>query len=207
MISRKQVIQTIIIALLSLMLASCAQQQPWVKIDKDSRVISNDTFKVTLPVGWMHAAGWNAYYNITRDKANVYLNVNRVSFSRDGFSLESMDFIRFDAKDAMPHLQRAYTANMLPSEAAELLVADLKKSGLESLTVIKNEPATIAGKAGFKLLVSRKNSNGLRVDRLIYGFGHKSGFYVLSFEAPTVHYFAAYQNTFLETLNSFRLID
>lgn len=206
MISRKSTSHTAIIALFALLLTSCAQQ-PWVKIDKETRIVSNDAFKVTLPIGWMHAASLNKAYAVWRDKASVPLAVDRVTFTRDGFVLEDMDFIRFDAKDALPNLQRAYTANMLPSEAAELLVADLKKSGLESLTVLKNEPATISGKAGFKLLISRKNANGLRVDRLIYGFGYKSGFYVLSYEAPSVYYFAAYQNTFVETINSFRLIE
>lgn len=205
MTSKRRATHVTIIALCALLLSSCAQQ-PWVKIDKDTRTVSNDTFKVTLPVGWMHAASWNSYYTVVRDKTRVPLQIDRIKFTRDGFTLEDMDFIRFDAKDAMPNLQKAYTNNMLPSEAAELYIADLKKSGLESLTVEKNEPAMIAGNAGFKLRISRKNSLGLRVERLIYGFGHKSGFYVLSYEAPSLYYFPTYQDTFTEALNSFRLV-
>jgi hypothetical protein len=205
MISYRRAFQTALMALFILLLTSCAQL-PWVKIDKETRLVSNDNFKVMLPVGWMHAA-YLTGYSVVREKVYVPIAVNRVSLTRDGFSLEEMNFIRFDAKDALPNLQRAYTANMLPSEAAELLVADLKKSGLESLTVHKNEPATIAGKAGFKLHISRKNARGLRVDRLIYGFGYKSGFYVLSYEAPGLHYFPTYQGAFIEALNSFRLIE
>ncbi len=134
------------------------------------------------------------------------IGVDRIALTRDGFPLQDMDFIRFDAKYAMPHLRKPYTSNMLPSEVADLWIADLKKSGMSALKVHGNEPATIGGNAGFKLHLSHKNARGLQIERLVYGFGHKSGVYILSYEAPSIHYFPEHRNTFIETVNSFRLM-
>jgi len=194
----------VVYALVALALCACGTQ-PWTQIDKDTRTTGNNLFKLTLPVGWMRANFLNEVYYVKRDKQNVPIRVDRVTFTRDGFQLQDMDFIRFDAKDAFPHLQKSYSNNMLPSEAAELFVADLKKAGLEALTVQGNEPAVVAGKPGFKLHIAYKNIRGLRVERLVYGFGHKSGFYILSYEAPSLYYFPTYRNTFNEVMRSFKL--
>ncbi|MFL6621540.1 MAG: hypothetical protein ACJ8NR_02825 [Sulfurifustis sp.] len=198
-------VRHVVSALLALTLAACVTP-PWTQIDKETRACSNAVFKITLPVGWMRANYLNDVYYVKRDKSVVPLRVDRITFTRDGFALEDMDFIRFDAKDGFPNLQRPYTSNMLPSEAADLMVSDLKKAGLDALNVQSNEPATIAGKAGFKLHISYKNARGLRIERTIYGFGYKSSFYVMSFEAPSLHYFPAHRGTFNEVVQSFRLI-
>lgn len=204
MISLSKKSFAIIIA--ALLLTSCAQP-PWVMINKEKRTVSTDSFKVSLPTGWMHAASVQGYYTIKRDKDYEYLRVDRVAVTLDGFYLEDIEFIRFNTKDALPYLKREYTGNMLPSELAELYISDLKKSGLEAITVEKNEPAIINGKQGFKLLLTRKNSRGLKVNRLIYGFGHKSGFYVMSYEAPNLYYYPTHLASFTESLNSFRMIE
>lgn len=203
MISRRTS-DLIVVGLLALILSACIAQ-PWTQIDKDTRTAGNSVFKLTLPMGWMRANYLDNVYYVKRDKTTWPIRVERVTFTRDGFALEDMDFIRFDAKDAFPHLQKPYTSNMLPSEAAELLVADLKKAGLDTLSVHSNAPATISGKAGFKLHISYKNARGLRTERLIYGFGYKAGFYLLSYEAPSLHYFPAYKETFDQVVRSFRL--
>lgn len=190
--------------LLPLVLAGCFAT-PWVHIQNENRVSENAVFRVTLPVGWMRADYASQAFFVKRDKKHVPIPVDRITFTRDGFNLEDMDFIRFDAKDAFPHLQKPYTGNMLPSEAADLLVADLKKSGLDSLTVHSNQPVTVAGKTGFRLHISHKNANGLRFEHVIYGFGHKSNFYRMSYSAPSLHYFSTYRSTFNEVVQSFRL--
>ncbi len=53
---------------------------------------------------------------------------------------------------------------------------------------------------------SYRANRGLQIERLIYGFGHKSGFYIVNSEAPSLHYFPENRNTFIETVNSFRLV-
>lgn len=190
--------------LLAVALSACVAP-PWTLTDKESRIAENAAFKVTLPAGWMWARYLDERYFVPRGERGELLAVDRITLTRDGFGLEDIDFIRFNAKDAFPHLQKPYTSNMLPSEAADLLVADLKQAGLESLTVNSNAPATIAGKRGFKLDISYKNARGLVTERLMYGFGDKSGFYLLSYEAPSLHYFPAFKDTFQGVLNSFRL--
>ncbi len=192
---------------LALLLASCASPT-WVKISKDTRNISTDSFKVTVPQEWMHWAGGQNFETIKREKEYpVFLRVDRVYVTLDGKYLEQIEFIRYDAKDAFPYLKREYTSNMLPSEAADLYVSELKKSGMENITVIKNEPAMIAGKPGFRLLLNWKNASGLRVDRLIYGFGYKSSFYLLSYEAPNLYYYPKHLAAFTEAFNSFKLVE
>jgi len=204
MINRRTIQNAFFSLVCAVLLSGCVQ--PWTLIDKDHRISSNGAFQVTLPVGWMQANMLNSVYYVKRDKYNVPLRVDRITLTRDGFPLQDMDFIRFDARYALPNLNKPYSANMLPSEAADLWVADLKQAGLASLKVHSNEPATIAGNTGFKLHVSYKNARGLQIERLIYGFGHKSGFYILNYEAPSLHYFPENRNTFIETVNSFRLV-
>ncbi len=195
---------TALAALLAIALTACVAP-PWTLTDKESRTAENASFKVTLPTGWMWARYLDERYFVPRGERGVLLAVDRITLTRDGFGLEDIDFIRFNAKDAFPHLQKPYTSNMLPSEAADLLVADLKQAGLESLNVGSNAPATIAGRRGFKLDITYKNARGLVTERLMYGFGDKSGFYLLSYEAPSLHYFATYKDVYLGVLNSFRL--
>ncbi|MDH4190339.1 MAG: hypothetical protein OEW21_09055 [Betaproteobacteria bacterium] len=204
MMQRPGIRSTAVAALLALTLAGCVAP-PWQLTDKGGYTAENAAFKVSLPTGWMWAKYLNAGYYVPRAERGQWLAVDRVTLTRDGFGLEDIDLVRFDLKDAFPHLQKPFAGNMLPSEAADLLIADLKKAGLESLTVLGNEPATIAGKPGFKLHVAYKNGRGLSTERLMYGFGHKSGFYVLSYEAPGLYYFPTYKNAFLGVLNSFRL--
>jgi hypothetical protein len=191
-------------SILAVALGACVPAQ-WVKIEAENRTASNRTFQVNLPVGWMHANRLNRVYYVKMERYNAPIPVDRITATRDGFPLQDMDFIRFDAKYAWPHLRKAYTSNMLPSEAADLWVADLKQSGLASLKVHSNEPAQIAGNVGFKLHVSYKNARGLQIERLIYGFGHQSGFYILNYEAPSLHYFPENRNAFIEAVNSFKL--
>ncbi len=204
MTNRLSIRNAALAALLALAVSACVAP-PWTLTDKESRTAENAAFKVTLPTGWMWARYLDERYFVPRGERGTLLAVDRITLTRDGFGLEDIDFIRFDSKDAFPHLQKPYTANMLPSEAADLLVADLKQAGLDSLTVNSNAPATIAGRRGFKLDISYKNARGLVTERLMYGFGDKSGFYVLSYEAPSLHYFAAYKDVYVGVLNSFRL--
>lgn len=177
----------------------------WARIDSDSRMVSNAAFTVELPVGWVRLQSANDSYEASHKGERQTIKVDRVVITRDGLNLEQIDLIRFNAQNAFPHINKPYKNGMLASEAAELYVADLKAAGLDNLSVVKNAPKEVAGKSGFELHVKFKNDRGLQSERLIYAFGDNSGFYLMSYQAPTLHYFEMYKEVFVRIAQSFRV--
>lgn len=91
---------------------------------------------------------------------------------------------------------------MLPSELAQLAIAELKASqsnSLPSLEILRNAPVELAGHTGFDIHLQYKTDAGLRMDMEMRGVVDNSGFYLLKFSAPTLHYFERDRQTF-ETL-------
>ena len=115
----------------------------------------------------------------------------------------------FDASwhfDDFPNINKKFKATMLPSEVAELMIAELKASpSMAALTVVTNDPAEIAGKHGVQLHVRYKNPKGLQFDNVTVAFGDKSGFYVLNYRAPSLHFFNRYLPVFEKIRSSFTL--
>lgn len=177
----------------------------WARVTTDTRIVNNGSFSIELPVGWVRADGLKQAYSVTMQGENRVVDVDRVLVTRDGINLDMIDIIRFNVKDAFPHIKKEYRAGMLPSETAESYLADLKAAGIENLTVLKNAPKTVAGNQGFELHVSFKNNRGLRSERLVYGFGNKSGFYVMVYQAPSLHYYEMYKEVFRRVTDSFKL--
>lgn len=199
----KTKLQVVIALFLAAIIAACGPL--WVRVDSQTRITKSPTFIVELPIGWVRAGGLSNSYYVGSGSAGRNLTVDRVLLTHDGLNLQAVDLVRFDVKDAFPHIKKEYRSGMLASEAAELYIADVKASGLENLTVVKNAPTTVAGRPGFEVHIRFKNNRGLQSERLVYGFSDKAGFYVLSYQAPTLHYFPNYKDAFLAIVNSFRL--
>lgn len=171
------------------MLAGCVST--WVRVDGADEHYAAAHYQVSLPRGWLRI----------EDQGNLLL-------SKDGPDLQRI-LIQFQSHEkAFAKLEKDSSASMLPSELAELAIAELKASGedgLPSLQVLRNEPVEIAGHMGFAIHARFKTDDGLRIELLLRGFVDERGLYLLTYRAPTLHYFARDLGAFESVVASFRI--
>lgn len=174
--------------LTTVLIAGCATT--WTRIDDAGRSYQGAHYSVMLPVGWMRL----------ESGGNLLL-------SKDGLDLQRI-IIEYHTHDkAFETLKKASSATMLPSELAELTIAELKasqKDDLPSLRVISNAPVDIGGHAGFLLHLGYKTDAGLRVEMLMEGFADANGYYLITYRAPTLYFFERDRAAFDAVCASFR---
>lgn len=91
------------------------------------------------------------------------------------------------------------SSTRLPSELAELTIAAFKatqEEGLPSLEILHNTPVKLAGHNGFDIHLRYKTDAVLRIDMLLRGVVDESGFYLVKYSAPTLHYFERDRQTY-----------
>jgi hypothetical protein len=179
----------LIVCLSLLALAGCAAT--WVRVDDADRRYAGEHYTVTLPAGWMRSQ--------TEDS---------LMLSRDGLDLQRI-VIEYRPHDkAFEKLGKSSSAGMLPSELAELTIAELKASqdeGLPSLEILDNRPTQIAGHTGYALHLRFKTDAGLRIEVLLRGFVDEQGLYQLLYRAPTLHYFGRDREVYESVAGSMKL--
>lgn len=172
---------------ITFLVAGCAA---WVRVEQPLTESPDKSFTVELPVGWM--------------RANLVLN--GITVTRDGLGLQSITAMKLAHDKAFPTIKKTSSAEMLPTELAELQLAELKiQDDMSNLEVISKKPARIAGRDAFRLHVRVKNKKGLAVDQVTYGFTDNSGLYLLNFDAPRLHYFERDLPAFEQTVKSLQL--
>lgn len=178
--------------LLPIVLASLAGcVTPPARVDVPLTEAPDRSYTVDLPVGWIR--------HIAQDKS--------VLVSRDGFPLQIIVVAHLGAAGAFPKTKKAASETMLPSELAELQIAEMKTEGeqMAALKVIENEPAALDGRDGFRVRVSYRTPRGLEIHRVTYGAADPSGYYRLDYVAPVLHYFDGTYGDFDKVVKSFRL--
>jgi hypothetical protein len=160
-------------------------------VDKPELVGPGKSYTVQLPVKWVKLATFDESVVVTRD----------------GFGLQHVSISRRPAKDAFPKTKKAADEKLLPSELAELQIAELKSSGeqMATLAVAENAPAAVGGKSGFRLHLQFRSERGLDFEQIHYGVAYKGYYYLISFQAPRLYYFDKYRPDFERTAASFTL--
>jgi hypothetical protein len=184
--------RVLVLSVLTATLAGCATSSAptWSSIEESARTAQIGRYSVELPGGWMQ---------FKSDQSD------RCLVSRDGTNLQLIEIVRTKPEEAFPNLKRGVPAGAPPSELAELQVANMRASqGWGDLKVAKNESIAIAGTTGYSLLTQFKSSRGLRYERIVVGFAEANGYYTLSYQAPTLHYFGRDRATFDALLRAFR---
>jgi len=173
-----------------LLFAGCVQAP--ARVDSMPTQAPDKSYSVDLPIGWIKQG--------SPDNRTLIA-------SRNGFLLEGMHISKRPIKEAFHRTKKAATAQMLPAELAELEIAELKSQDqfTAALTVEQNEPAEISGREGFDLRVRFKNTRGLEIQRVVYGFVDQAEYYRLSFQAPMLYYFDKYYPDFQKAVESFQL--
>lgn len=162
------------ITLLLACLAALPACATWTRAPEGGLDLRHGDYVATQPAGWM------------RSEARGPM---KGCMTLDGLGIQFISFEKLDLDDAFPALDRKASVDMLPSELAELVVAELKAKGFDALVVLSEGPAVVAGQEAFRLHVRDVQATSLRVDRLIYGFVTPSGFYLLGETAPALYYF------------------
>ncbi len=176
------------VVILSLLLSAC---NTWQRIDESSSVIETEKYTVKMPVGWVQL------------KVNNHLLV-----TRDGPDLQKIQITVSESAKAFEAIEKSSSEVLLPSELAELYIADLRKqhkNGLPSLEVLSNSPTTVDGHAGFQLLLRYKTDNGLFYNQRVTGFATKDSFYCIFYRAPELHYYALDDTSFDEVVHDFKM--
>ncbi len=152
-------------------------------------------FSVELPHGWR---AFNiSEYALTRD----------LLISKDGFYLQYILIKRTNIEEPFENNKRRIQKGMLPKEVSEVVLDDLRvDQTVLNLEIIENVPVKISGIPGFKAVFTYKNSDGLKLKSIYYGFLHEERFYTIRYNAALRHYFEKELKTFEEILKSFKLI-
>lgn len=175
-------------AALALSLTGCVTLEV---IEKGETTGPDGSYTVTLPMKWVRLTSAS----------------DRLVVTHDGFGLQRIVIRRVPADRAFLKLKKTADEKLLPSELAELQIAEIKSGDekLSNLTVIENSPAPVGGKTGFRLHLQHRTETGLLFEHLIYGVVQKGHYYLISYHAPALHYFKKYQPDFDRTVSSFRL--
>ena len=170
-------------------LPGCAM---WERVGDRPLVGPDKHFSVSVPKGWMH-------YKI---------DSKAVTVTRDGLPLQMIRVGFWPHSKSFKVLNKRSSADMLPSELAELVVAVIRKSyATKNARIIENKPVRIAGYHGFAVKIRFKNARGLRYKRDIYGFATKEGIYFLMYQAPELYYYPRTRSVFASAVDSLKVMD
>lgn len=148
-------------------------------------------FTVELPRGWARERGpWDT-----------------LRLTRDGYPLQAVVIQRKPLADAFKGLKVKAGPGSLAVELGQWQEAAFRREGETALAATTHElaPARIGGRLGFRLHMSRHTEDGLPLTRLAYGVADDNDYYLLAYEAPTLHYFDRHLADFEAMAASFRL--
>lgn len=158
--------------LLMLALGACA---PWTVVDPNNRSISvKEDYALAAPLGWV------------RKNYDVY----DIFFSRDGPLLNFIAGYREKHDRELARTKRKTSADLLPQEVAELVIAEQKASGSRgAFEVLSNRPVRIGDKPAVRVHTRWKTERGLPIERLTYALVDQKGRLAFIYEAPGLVYF------------------
>jgi hypothetical protein len=177
-------------ALALLALAGCFPKVPFVPTPDAGRYEGMDgDYAVELPKGWMR---------VNDDDA--------LRITRDGPSLQRIVIQRGDAKKPLRGSKRVLSPAMEPFEIAELVAGEMSSAeGVTGLKILENAPASVGRRPGFRLIISYKDADGLRMKSVHYGVVTEGWFWELAYAAPARVYFDRDLRTFEAMVRSFDL--
>lgn len=110
--------------------------------------------------------------------------------TRDGFNLQEIVVARVDLGKPLEHTKKMVAKGMRPNELAEVLLDDLRASGIaHGLRVLETRPATIGGVPGFRTTVAFKDSWGLKMKAVLCGMIVEDRAFRIAYVAPARYYF------------------
>jgi hypothetical protein len=168
--------------------SACAST--WTLVNEENKQVKLDQITLKIPDNWVFYNNHYNNYTAIKNGSSIDLNIKRVVVTRNGLTLDFIDILQFNLANAFPSLGKSAHKSMLPSELAELFIAEQKiMLGIDYVQIVKNEPVAIADQQGFLVQLRFKNKNGLQIEQLVYGFATMNSYYTFKFTAPSLHYF------------------
>lgn len=178
-------------------MAGAAQAQAWkTAVAEQPHANPGRGYAVQFPAGWKFNRLWFS---------------DETGATHDGPALQVI-FVDFRAhKNAFKSLKKASSADMMPQEMAELLVADMaKERGLENVAIQSNEPAVLSGRPGFRLNFEYKTPverGAVRMHEIVVGAAGTPGLYLVGYRAPVLYYFDRDVDRFADAVKSFTITE
>ena len=158
--------------------------------ERSLKKLPNADFSVDIPVGW-----WKPEYT------GKYL------LTKDGPYLQYVLIQQRPLTKAFRYTKKKIRPGMLPQEAAGIIIDELASDRyLINFSVIENAPATVDGRAGFRILFTYTDKKKSQFKTLYYGFINADSFYTLRYCAAARHYFDKDIADFDQIINSFKLV-
>lgn len=175
--------------MLAALLAGCVT--PPARVDVPFTQAQDKSYTVDLPIGWIR--------HFAQDGTMLV--------SKDGFALQTIAILRMKPDLAFPKTKKSASETLLPSELAELQIAEMKTETeqMSALKVLDNEPVMVDGREGFRVRTSYFTQRGLEINRVTYGLADKSGYYRIEYVSPKLYYFDRTFGDFEKVMASFRL--
>lgn len=178
--------------LLATLITGCATAPTWEQSVGSEYSDPEAGYAITLPSGW----AWIKY----NDKSPLLA-------THDGPDLQAIRVFYREHDKAFPAIDEKSSPDMMPREAAELFVADLRRErGVGTIDVVDNIPADIGGVSGFRLELAWRSEGGLRYRAIAYGCVTSRGLYVISYNAPVLHYYEKNVGPFESSVHTFRFL-
>jgi hypothetical protein len=148
-----------------------------------------DGYAFDLPKGWMYK--WT-------------LTGRNVDITRDGEPLQNIHASIWDIKKYKEDDKKIVKKGMLPQEVAQVAIDRLSSNKeFAQFSVLRNEPAQLAGWDGYKLVCSYK-VNKVRYKSVLYGMLKGETLYRISYTAPVRYYFDRDVAAFESIVRTFR---
>lgn len=168
-----------------LLLTACAG--PWKTVPAD---LSAPQWSITPPKGWMH---------LSMPESQM--------LSKNGPYLEYILIQSRPLTQGFRFTRQELNTGMLPHEAAGLILDNLRSDPLiGSFQLLSSEPATVAGRSGFKLTYSYRDQVGVETKTIYYGAILTDQFFNIRYTAAQRYYFDKELPAFNEVLSSLRLV-
>lgn len=182
----------LLLAAMFLLLQACAIQPPtWKATSNERYVSSKQGFSAELPPGWIQIS--------SHDESSTLVSAN-------GPELDLITLLRRDNAKAFPGTKKEASPTELPGDLAADFIAESKTEGNSNVQVVTNEPATLAGKDGFRVVMEFTTSSGVHYRSESYAVCTMDGFYALIYRAPVLHYYDLYEPAFKSVVASFQLV-
>ncbi|MBP1740937.1 MAG: hypothetical protein H6Q48_3230 [Deltaproteobacteria bacterium] len=127
--------------------------------------------------------------------------------SRDGVLLQNIQIVRHNIKDPLKHTKKKLAKDMLPQEAAEVLLDNVASNpGSTDFRVLENSPVPIGGLPGFKATYTYRNRDGLKCKSVCCGVLAGETFFAITYNATERYYFDKDIETFWKIVQSFAFV-
>jgi hypothetical protein len=179
--------KTLLLAL-ALLLSGCAA---WTHLTEPTRLSGPDGLSFMAPADWVR-------FNMAGDRA--------VALTRDGMGIQLVRVEYRKHDKAFPQIKKTSSPDLLPSEAAELAIADLRSDkSLADMKILENVPARVAGRPGFRVHGQYRDARGASFDLVVVGAPTSDGLLLLFYRGLTIHYYGRDIKQFDQIVSSVEL--